>query len=243
MPEFLQVLALAVLPALANFSGGMLAEWLNTSKAVLSVALHAAAGIIIAVVAVELMPRALENAVAWVVVLGFVLGGALSILIKSVVGAWQAKRGGEKNAGPWIIYIAVCVDLFSDGLMIGVGSVVSFSLALVLALGQVIADLPEGFATIATFKDRGVARAQRLLLSASFAVPILLGATLGYWVLRDQSDAMKFGALAMTAGLLLVAAVEDVVSEAHEAAEDSRWSVAAFIGGFALFTLVASYAK
>lgn len=36
----------------------MLAEWLSTSRAVLNTALHGADGIIIAVVAVELMPEA-----------------------------------------------------------------------------------------------------------------------------------------------------------------------------------------
>jgi hypothetical protein len=36
----------------------------------------------------------------------------------------------------WMIYIAVSVDLLSDGILIGTGSVVSASMALVLALGQ-----------------------------------------------------------------------------------------------------------
>lgn len=194
-----------------------------------------------AVVAVELMPESLEGAPPWLVVLSFLIGGGLFIAIRSAVDAWQARKGGEDSAGPWVIYIAVCIDLFSDGLMIGAGSVVSFSLALVLALGQMTADVPEGFATIATFKDRKVPRARRLLLAASFCIPILLGATIGYWVLRDQSEAIKLSGLALTAGLLLVAAVEDMVGEAHEAIEDTHWSIAAFVGGFGLFTLVASY--
>lgn len=241
MPEYLQVLALALLPALGNFAGALLAEWVRTPPAALNVALHAAAGILIAVVAVELMPQALASARPWIVVLAFAAGGALSIGIKSAVGAWQARSGEAATAGPWVIFIAVCVDLFSDGLMIGAGSVVSFSLALVLALGQVTADIPEGFATIAIFKDRQVERRQRLLLAASFSVPILVGASLGYWALREQDEEIQFAALALTAGLLLVAAVEDMVREAHEAAEDRTWSVAAFVAGFALFALVASY--
>lgn len=230
-----------MLPAIGNFVGGLVAEWLPTSRRALNWALHGAAGIVIAVVAVELMPEALAGAPPWLVVLAFALGGLLSILIKSAIGAWQCRVGRAQSAAPWIVYFAVCVDLFSDGLMIGAGSVVSFSLALVLALGQVTADIPEGFATIATFKDRKVQRTQRLLLAASFTLPILVGATLGYWVLREQSEATKFAALALTAGLLVVAAVEDMVREAHESAEDSRRSTAAFVGGFALFALVASY--
>jgi hypothetical protein len=37
--------------------------------------------------------------------------------------------------------------------------------------------------------------------------------------------------LGFTAGLLTVAAVEDMISEAHESAEDSRWFIGAFTGG------------
>lgn len=241
MADYLKVLALALLPAVGNFLGGLLAEWLDTPRKALNWALHGAAGIVVAVVAIELMPEALKGAPAWLVVLSFLLGGGLFIAIRTAVDAWQERKGGEESAGPWIIYIAVSVDLFSDGLMIGASSVVSFSLALVLALGQMTADVPEGFATIATFKDRKVPRRKRLLLAASFCIPILLGATLGYWVLRDQSEAVKVSALALVAGLLLVAAVEDMVSEAHEAVEDTRLSIASFVGGFGLFTLVASY--
>lgn len=101
--------------------------------------------------------------------------------------------------------------------MIGTGSSVSTTLALVLALGQVMADVPEGYATIANMKHKGIPRARRLLLSASFALPVLIAAALAYYVLRDQSALWKMGMLAFTAGLLTVAAVEDMLSEAQKA--------------------------
>lgn len=157
------------------------------------------------------------------------------------LGIERLQGGDEQAAGPWMIYAAVSVDLFSDGLMIGVGSVVSLELALVLALGQVMADVPEGFASIATFKDKGETRARRLLLSASFLAPCLIGATLGYFLLRDATETLKLGALAFTAGILLIAAVEDMLKEAHESAADTRFSALFFIGGFALFTAVGTY--
>jgi len=139
-----------------------------------------------------------------------------------------------------MIYIAVAIDLFSDGLLIGTGSAVSLSMAVVLALGQVLADVPEGYATIANMKDKGIARSKRMMLSALFVVPVLSAAVLAYYVLRDQSEAFKMAGLAFTAGLLAVAAVEDMISEAHESSEDSRWSIVAFTGGFVLFTFVSA---
>lgn len=47
-------------------------------------------------------------------------------------------------------------------------------------------------------------------------------------------------ALVFTAGLLTVAAVEDMISEAHESAEDRPGSVLALVGGFVLFTFISA---
>lgn len=241
MPELAQILALALLPAIGNFCGALLAEVFPGSRKVLNWALHLAAGIVLAVVAVELLPTALESAPAWMVVGAFALGGAVSIALKTAIGAWQCRRGGARSAGAWAIYMAVVVDLLSDGLMIGAGSVVSFQLALVLALGQVSADVPEGFATVATFRERGTSRKRRMLVAVSLFLPVLGGALLGYFLLRDLDRAIQVSALAFTAGMLLLAAVEDILGEAHEAGEDSRASAVFLLGGFCLFMLVGSY--
>lgn len=242
MDSIWQVLGLALLPALGNFAGGLLAERFPVSKRQLNRALHAAAGIVLAVVAVELMPEALAQVSAWVVALGFGLGGLAYVLLGSIVEKAQCSGGSKRspNLGSWMIFIAVSIDLFSDGLMIGTGSSISSAMALALALGQVMADLPEGYATIANMRDKGVPRGKRLLLSASFALPVLIAATLAYYLLRDQSAVWKMAALTFTAGLLTVAAVEDMLSEAHESSEDNRSSVLAFTGGFVLFVLVSA---
>jgi ZIP family zinc transporter len=76
--------------------------------------------------------------------------------------------------------------------MIGAGSARATSLALVLPLGQVPADVPETFATIPTSRTRKSRVWRWLVLGASFAVAVLLAA-----------------------GPLAVIAFEDVIIEAH----------------------------
>src|SRR3546814_9337244 len=70
----------------------------------------------------------------------------------------RAAGGGDGRTSMWMIYVAVAVDLTSDGLMIGSGSAVSSNLELVLAACQVLADLPEGYATAANFRNKGMPR-------------------------------------------------------------------------------------
>ena len=236
----LTVLALALLPALGNFAGGLAADFLRPSRRVLNWALHGASGIILAVVAVEVMPEALAGAPAWILALAFVAGGGAYILVEGAVERWQAGKEESAGAGAWMVYVAVAADLVGDGLLIGAGSAISTQLALLLALGQVMADVPEGFAVIANFRDKGIGRAKRLMLSASFAIPVLGAAALAYFGLRGRGEVAQMSALVFVAGLYALAAVEDMLEEAHESAEDSRWSALSFLAGFALFLLVSA---
>lgn len=231
MDSYWMVLGLALLPAVGNFAGGMMAELFETNASRLSIALHGAAGIVIAIISVELIPEALEKISAWWVGAAFGLGGITYVLISMVVDKLQTSsegKGAVSSSGMWMIYIAVSIDLASDGLMIGTGSAVSFSMALALAVGQVLADIPEGYATIANMKDKNVPRARRILLSASFAIPVVGMATVAYFFLKGQNDIWQMSALAFVAGLLSLAAVEDIISEAHETIEDEKLSLLAF---------------
>ena len=245
MSGYWMALLLALLPAGGNFAGGLLAEFMRVSQRMLSFALHGAAGIVLAVVGIELMPEALETGPVWAMLLALLGGGLFAVVVDRTLELVQTRAGdvrGEEGTGPWGIYFGVSVDLFSDGILIGTGSVIDPALGLLLALAQVPADVPEGFATIATFKNKGVSRTKRLLLSASFALPILLGTTLGYWGVRGQPDAVKFGLLAFTAGILLTVAIEEIVVQAHESGRDSRWASLFLVSGFALFAAITAYA-
>ena len=234
----LTVLGLALLPAVGNFGGGLIAEWSRPSGKLLNRALHAAAGIIVAVIAVEVMPEALRAASAWLLALAFLAGGGAYLLAEAAIDRWQRSKGQGAGAGAWMVYVAVATDLIGDGLLIGAGAAVSSGLALTLALGQVLADIPEGFAVNANFRDKGVGRSKRLLISSSFVVPVVGTAAFAYFVLRGQDQALKMAALVFVAGLYTLAAVEDMLREAHEIAEDSRWSAVSFLAGFALFLVV-----
>ena len=234
----LMVLGLALLPAAGNFGGGVLAEWLRPSQKTLNRTLHAASGIILAVVAVEVMPEALQGAPAWLLAIAFLAGGGTYLLVETGIERWQAGKSSGAGAGAWMVYVAVATDLVGDGLLIGAGSAVSSSLAIALALGQVLADIPEGFAVIANFREKGIGRAKRLLISASFVVPVVAAAVLAYFGLRGQGETVKMAALVFVAGLYMLAAIEDMLREAHESAEDSRWSAISLLAGFAMFLLV-----
>lgn len=241
MSELLIVMGLAALPALANFVGGGLAEVLEVTARSLSLALHLAAGIVLAVVGLELMPEALQANPPWPPLVAFVAGGAVFIGLDRVVGYVQARLGGEPDRSSALaIFGGVSMDLFSDGIMIGTGTVLNPVLGLLLALGQMPADLPEGFAAVATLRRAGIPRKWRLAMAAAFAIPILLGAALGFLALRGAPEIVTLSVLALTGGALSAVVVEEMVSEAH-AGDTSTVGPIFLTAGFALFAAISVY--
>lgn len=235
------VIGLATLPALANLAGGLTAEVFRVSDRALSLALHLAAGVVLGVVGLELMPEAVRARPPVVPLLAFVVGGAAFIALDRSIGYVQARLGGtDKQAGALSIFGGVSIDLFSDGVMIGTGTVVNPALGLLLALGQMPADVPEGFAAVATLRNAGIARRKRMLMAFGFTVPILVGAALGFLALRDAPEIVTLSVLALTAGALVSVVVEEMVTEAHEG-DTSQLGPIFLTAGFAVFGAISVY--
>ena len=138
-------------------------------------------------------------------------------------------------------YVAVGVDLLTDGLMTGSGAAVAASLGLLLALSQVIGNLPGGFAIAANFRAAAIQRRQRLVMLSVYPLLPLLGAALGFLALKDAGDFATGVALAFLAGLLLTATIEEIVPEADQPGAPRRVSSPAFAGGFATLLLLSVY--
>jgi ZIP family zinc transporter len=234
------LLGLALLPAGGMLCGALAAEWWRLPRHAIGAVLHAAAGVAVAVVSVELMPQILAEVAPWQLVAGFALGAAASVVMaKAVRHAVRALQAG--GTGSWMVYLAVAVDLLGDGLMIGIGSAVSGGLALMLGLSQVVANVPGGFVAVANLRDKGVSRTIRLAAAASLFLPVLAGAGLGFWLLGGEPAALQNAALAFVVGMLLLATIEDLVPEADEPQTRRSVTTAAFAAGFAFFALLSLY--
>ena len=96
MPELLNVLLLAALPGAGVAAGGLLAEVTPQTKRWLNWSLHAA-GIVIAIAAIEVFPDALEALSRWTIGIAFAVGAlgylALQSLVEDAPRQARAARG------------------------------------------------------------------------------------------------------------------------------------------------------
>ncbi|HEX7038287.1 MAG TPA: ZIP family metal transporter [Pseudomonadales bacterium] len=237
LPPFASVLLIALLPAAGNLIGAFGAEAIRVSARTLGILLHGAAGVAIAVVGVEILPRVLPQLSLWWFVPAVCLGAVASVgLARGVVNSTAGLE--RRHARAWMVYLTVAADLLSDGLMVGVGFTVSAGLGLLLGLAQIFANLPGGFVAGANLRDKRVSRRTRLLAAICFPLPALIGATLGYRLLRDAPTELSHAALAFTASVLLLTTIEDLVPEADEPRAPRRATSFAFTVGFVFFAIL-----
>jgi zinc transporter, ZIP family len=129
MNEFLLILLFSLLPALGTFAGGAAAEFFKIGMKNLSLSLHLAAGIILAVISIELMPQILKANTPWIVILAFIAGGILFITIDQLINFVQGRLSGSNHSTTaWAIFFGVAIDSFTDGILIGAGSLIDLQL-------------------------------------------------------------------------------------------------------------------
>ena len=236
------ILLLALLPALGSFLGVALAEWRQPPEWLTGASMHAAAGVGMAVAAIELIPRAQERLETWMLALALVMGSVVAAGLAKATRAVTSRIGKkDRRATTWGAFAAIGIDLLSDGLMTGGGGAVAASLGVLLAVSQVFGNLPGGFAIAANFQSAGVPRKRRFLALAIYPLMPLLGALAGFLVLQDAGALARGAVLGVFAGLLLTATIEDIVPEADQPDVRRRVSSPSFALGFVGLLLMSVY--
>ncbi|WP_438501893.1 hypothetical protein, partial [Acinetobacter baumannii] len=98
--------------AVAVVVGAAAAVWRKPSPTFAGAIQHFAAGVVFAAAAGELLPDIKHRQSAWAVILGGAAGIVLMLLIK---------RLGERTKGTSGLIVMVAVDIFIDGLVLGIG--------------------------------------------------------------------------------------------------------------------------
>ncbi|WP_018622845.1 ZIP family metal transporter [Spirosoma luteum] len=246
-PLFQQIITYALLPTAALTGGGLLALFIRFGVQVRSAILHFAAGVVFSVVAVEILPDIVRLHDPLLTVLGFSVGIGLMLLIRRLTetpaettdnpAPITGPAGQSSAAFPLAFLLAIGVDIFIDGLLLGIGFAAGAKEGILLAFALGVEVLSLGLATATSLTEDGVSRSRivRLLvgLSALFFASTVGGATLLHKLPEAGLDlVLSFGLAA-----LLFLVTEELLVEAHEGPE-KPWLTATFFAGFLLFLIL-----
>lgn len=199
--------------------------------------LHFAAGVVFSVAAVELLPDIVKRHVPWHVALGFSLGVAIMFVIRTFAEKAEGDIGGGTRAVPWGMVVGIGVDVFVDGLLLGIVFAAGPKAGLLLALALAFELVSLGLAMGSQFAA--------IRLKARTSAGLLVGTALTFFVGAAASVAFTSSLsadaldifLAFGLAALMYLVTEELLVEAHEEGE-GRWQSVAFFGGFLAFLIL-----
>ena len=234
--ELAQILGLTLIPVAATVLGGAIAVVKVPSDKTRSLVQHFAAGVVMAVVAGELLPEMTREHRPLGVLIGFVLGVAVMLGVKALTERIEQKdeQSGGGKAG---LLIAVGIDVFLDGLLIGVGFAAGERVGTLLVVALTLELLFLGVSVAASLTEAKVSRARTLLTVAGLSALVVLGALLGGSLLSGLTGLALEIVLSFGAAALMYLVVEELLTEAHEVKETPLITASFFAGFVALYLL------
>ena len=223
-------------PAVVAVSGGALAAVWKPSHSVRSLIQHFAAGVILAALAVELLPDIGKEHATKEVVLGAFAAGSLFMYALKLWTERLEGHGGAAQGAAVGLLVATFVDVATDGFIIGAGFAAGGETGKVLALGLSVELL---FLGLAVTSDR-IAGWRIVGVTAALGFTVLGFAVLGSMLLSGASAAVLAGTLSFSAAALLYLGTEELLMEAHEV-EEKPISTLVLFGMYGLIKALAVF--
>jgi zinc transporter, ZIP family len=255
--DLLVVIAIAGAAALASPAGGLIALWHTPTTLFMSLALGFASGTLLATIAFEMLPEALELGSLLTAVGGFIAGfvaiygldlfvhrgqlaGEKSEQHPQVARFYHRRRprGGEVT----VLAGGTSAEELIEGLSIGVGAVIEPDLGLMIALAIVIDNLSEGLSIGEIIRsEQGAPRrrqTRRILGWTGLIGAAVFGSALAGWLLLGGLPEPVLGFLiAAGGGGMFYLTVTDLVPQAQEWHYQQSSAISMALGFTTIFTL------
>lgn len=237
-PLVQQILGYALLPALGLSVGGLIAAFVRLRVKFQSAVLHFAAGVIFSVVAVEVLPEIVHLHNPLLTAVGFGTGIILMLLIRQWTEGKETESTTASNGGiPITFLLVIGIDVFVDGLLLGVGFAAGAKQGKLLAMALAIESLSLGLATATSLLKNQLSRKRVIGLLVGLAALFLISAGLGATLLQSVPETVLDLVLSVGLAALLFLVTDELLTEAH-IAEEPAWLTATFYAGFLLFLLL-----
>ncbi|MBU0515927.1 MAG: ZIP family metal transporter [Proteobacteria bacterium] len=205
---------IAVISVLGPIIGSALGVLRRPSLAFVRNMLSFAAGVMLAISFLHLIPQSISESSIWLCMAGLFLGAlvmyGLDRIIPHIHPELCAPELGQnlKRTSVYLIF-GIFLHNFPEGMVIAIGGQAQFSLAIALAIA--IHNIPEGICTSAPFFHSTGRRFRSFLVSSSTAIPILAGFLLARYLFQGIQGGVMGLIVGATAGLMIYITVDELI--------------------------------
>lgn len=220
-------LYITFLPVAAVLIGALIALWQRPSEGMSAAIQHFAAGVVFAAAAAEILPQVKHDGAMLPTAIGGILGVATMLAIKSLGQYWK---------GPAGMLAAIGIDLFVDGVVLGLSFLAGEKAGYLLAAALTLEVFFLGLTLTSELADAISSRVKVIALTVGVALLLPLGALVATPVGNLPADWI-IGFLAFGLMALLYLVTEELLVEAHEKPDTPLISAMFFVGFLGLLLI------
>lgn len=226
----------SLLAGLATALGSIVVlVWKSRSRRTLAILLGGAAGVMLAVVLLDLIPAALDQGTPLEAGIGFVAGVVLlwgldRLMARFVSGNTYSSEASYQRMG-YLMATGIALHDLPEGIAIAGAYAAGGALGPLLALSIALHNIPEGIATATPLYMGGVPGRRVVLVNVIVSIFTPLGTLLGLFLLRLSPEHLSF-MLALAGGAMTYLLKDELIPAAQQ--QSPLWSWIGLAGGYVL---------
>ena len=214
--------------------GSAIGVWKKPSEQYIHNMLYFAAGIMLSISFLDLIPESIHLGTTLTCVAGVTIGASIMAFLDrlfphvhdcAVCAEDECRLGRTAN----FLILAIFLHNFPEGMAIAVGATANIGDSVVIALAIAIHNIPEGICTSAPHYYTYGNRFKSFVMSSLSAVPILLGYLFVKYIVGQISSVTMSMMVGATAGLMIYITADELMPAAQSVA--GKKSIFAFIAG------------
>lgn len=234
MPIWKGILLLIVVGVVGTGAGGLIVACMGSpSKRTLSFLLGLAGGIMVSVVAFDLMPEAFETGSTYLSLAGLLAGcGAamcIDVFLPHVHHVSSDPFSSRLVRAAAVVAIGIAMHNIPEGLAVGAGLAAGTHIGLQVALMIFLHNMPEGIAVAAPLKAIGKGKAAVIGAACQAGTPTLAGGLIGMLV-GGISPIVLSVCLSFAAGAMLFITFDELIPDSQELAVNHSGTLGAVTG-------------
>ncbi|MBI2845192.1 MAG: ZIP family metal transporter [Chloroflexi bacterium] len=244
MENLLPIMGLSFLGSIAGLIGGLFLLWKGSVEKETSLHLIAfAAGVILGVVFLDLLPEAQEFGGQGTFFLALI-GLVAFFLIEDFLLHFHHHEEHAHRVNPVapLIILGDTVHNFIDGAVIAASFLADARLGVLVAVATFFHEVPQEIGDFAVLLSAGLSKTEVLLSNLLTAMATFMGA-IGVLLFVEQASNFLGPLLGLAAGMFLYISSADILPEiARTPMRDPRWHTAGFfLGGIGLMFLLTEF--
>ncbi|MCK4352429.1 ZIP family metal transporter [candidate division WOR-3 bacterium] len=229
-----KLLLIVILIFAGQILGSLLGLIKSPSKIILHGSLAFAGSMMILISFFQLIPKGLEYASYYLIMLSFFAGIGIMWPIDKLVPHINPELGKKEKSSvkrsTIMLVIGMALHNIPEGLAIGIGFALEPKLGITIAIAIAAQDIPENIATIIPLYNVTKQKLKSFIITTGTILFELIGFILGYFVLRGMSTEILGASLALAGGFMVYISVEELLPAA-EISKHLRVCITAIIMG------------